>query len=62
MSFVLPELDRKKTQQEVESALAKYRLYKYLTFEDKEASITASYSERFHAPTKQLVTKLLKLQ
>ena len=51
MSFELPELDRKKTQQEVESVLAKYRLYKYLTFEDKEASITASYSERFHGPT-----------
>ncbi|MGG4452382.1 ArpU family phage packaging/lysis transcriptional regulator [Brevibacillus porteri] len=39
----LPELDRKKTQKAVESALSKYRLYKYLSFEDREASITASY-------------------
>lgn len=51
MSFELPELDRKKTQQEVESALAKYRLYKYLTFDEREAGITASYEERFHSNT-----------
>jgi len=51
MSFELPELDRKKTQLEVESILAKYRLYKYLIFEEKEASITPSYSERFHGST-----------
>lgn len=42
----LPELDRKKTQKAVESALSKYRLYKYLSFEEREASITASYEER----------------
>lgn len=49
----LPELDRKKTQRAVEAALEKYRIYKYLTFEEREASITASYEERFHGPTNQ---------
>lgn len=42
----LPELDRKKTQKAVEAALSKYRLYKYLTFDEREASITASYDLR----------------
>ncbi|GIO10211.1 ArpU family transcriptional regulator [Brevibacillus reuszeri] len=42
----LPELDRKKTQKAVESALSKYRLYKYLSFEEREASVTASYEGR----------------
>lgn len=43
MSFELPELDRKETQKAVEDALSKYRLYKYLSFEEREASITANY-------------------
>jgi ArpU family phage transcriptional regulator len=42
----LPELDRKKTQKAVEAALAKYRLYKYLTFDEREATITANYELR----------------
>jgi ArpU family phage transcriptional regulator len=42
----LPELDRKKTQKAVEAALSKYRLYKYLTFDEREATITASYEAR----------------
>lgn len=50
MSFELPELDRKKTQEAVEAALEKYRIFKYLAFEDREASITAGYTERFHGP------------
>ncbi|UHA74418.1 ArpU family phage packaging/lysis transcriptional regulator [Paenibacillus sp. 481] len=53
MEFELPELDSKKTQTAVEAALDKYRLFKKITFEEKEASITASYSERFHGPTNQ---------
>lgn len=53
MSFELPELDRKATQVAVESALERYRLFKYLTFEEREASITASTEERFHGPTNQ---------
>lgn len=47
----LPELDRKKTQRAVEAALEKYRLCKYLTFEEREAATTQSYEERFHSPT-----------
>ncbi|WP_028609763.1 ArpU family phage packaging/lysis transcriptional regulator [Paenibacillus harenae] len=51
LDFELPELDRKKTQRAVESALDKYRICKYLTHEEREASITAGYNERFHGPT-----------
>lgn len=51
--FELPELDRKKTKEAVEEALKKYRIYKYLTFEEREASITPSYEERFHGETHQ---------
>lgn len=53
MSFELPELDRKKTQQAVEDALHKYRVFKYLTYEDKEATITPAYTERLHGPTNE---------
>jgi ArpU family phage transcriptional regulator len=42
----LPELDRKKTQKAVEAVFAKYRLYKYLTFDEREATITANYELR----------------
>ncbi|GAF63601.1 hypothetical protein BTS2_0492 [Bacillus sp. TS-2] len=49
--FDLPELDRKKTKEAVESELEKYRLFKYLAFEEREASITTSPEERFHGPT-----------
>lgn len=45
MSFELPELDRKKTKQAVEDAFEKYRIFKYLTFDEREAGITASYSD-----------------
>lgn len=41
----LPELDSRKTKRAVEEALEKYRICKYLTFEDREATITASYSD-----------------
>ncbi|MCJ8014373.1 transcriptional regulator [Paenibacillus sp. KQZ6P-2] len=47
----LPELDRRKTQTAVEALLEKYRIYKTIIFEEREASITASYTERFHGPT-----------
>jgi ArpU family phage transcriptional regulator len=53
MSFELPELDRKATQAAVESDLERYRLFKYLTFEEREASITASSEPRYHGPTNQ---------
>lgn len=51
MNFELPELDRKETQSALEANLEKYRLYKYLIFEELEVSITASFEERFHGPT-----------
>nr|WP_155990452.1 ArpU family phage packaging/lysis transcriptional regulator [Paenibacillus graminis] len=47
----LPELDRRRTQTTIESMLEKYRIFKTVTFEAKEAGITYSYSERFHGPT-----------
>ncbi|MBS4188688.1 transcriptional regulator [Bacillus sp. FJAT-49705] len=53
MSFELPELDRKATQAKVEEHLERYRLFKYLTFEEREASITASADIRYHGPTNQ---------
>ncbi len=51
MSFELPELDRKATQRKVEEHLERYRLFKYLIFEEREASITASSEVRYHGPT-----------
>lgn len=51
LSF-LPEIDRRRTQAAVEDALEKYRMYKFLTDDDdREASITAGYNERFHGAT-----------
>lgn len=43
--FTLPELDRKRTQAAVEAAFEKYRLYKTITFDEREATTTASYSD-----------------
>lgn len=51
MDFELPQLDRKLTKQKVEAHLEKYRLFKYLTFEEREASVTASSDPRYHGPT-----------
>ncbi|MCM3030369.1 MULTISPECIES: ArpU family phage packaging/lysis transcriptional regulator [unclassified Niallia] len=53
LSFVLPEIDRKATQLAVEGELEKYRLFKYLEFEEREASITASSEPRYHGPTNE---------
>ncbi|MEN1985212.1 ArpU family phage packaging/lysis transcriptional regulator [Paenibacillus hubeiensis] len=50
---VLPDIDSKATSEAVESALEKYRIYKYMMFESREASITPGYTERFHGPTNQ---------
>lgn len=41
----LPAIDRKRTQAAVLGALEKYRIYKYLSFEEREASTTAAYSD-----------------
>ncbi|WP_428909424.1 ArpU family phage packaging/lysis transcriptional regulator [Niallia sp. Krafla_26] len=53
MDFELPELDRKETKRKLEAHLEKYRLFKYLTFEEREASTTASAEIRYHGPTNQ---------
>ncbi|MCR8986033.1 transcriptional regulator [Brevibacillus laterosporus] len=50
LSF-LPELDRRKTQKAVEAAFEKYRLYKYLSFEERDVSTTTSYDPRYHGST-----------
>jgi ArpU family phage transcriptional regulator len=52
-SFTLPELDRRATQTKVEEHLETYRLYKYLMFEEREPSITASSEIRYHGPTNE---------
>jgi len=51
LDFELPELDRKQTQAKVEEKLSTYRLFKYLTFDEREASITASSTPRYHGAT-----------
>ncbi|GAB6927057.1 ArpU family transcriptional regulator [Paenibacillus sp. JCM 10914] len=51
MNPILPELDKRRTQQAVEALFEKYRIYKTITFEIREVSVTASYTERFHGPT-----------
>jgi ArpU family phage transcriptional regulator len=53
LDFELPELDRELTKQKVEEHLWKYRMFKYLTFEEREASITASPEPRYHGATNQ---------
>lgn len=42
---ILPALDEKKTRQAVIDAMDKYRICKYLTADEREASTTASYSD-----------------
>lgn len=53
LDFELPELDRKATKRKVEEHLEKYRLFKYLIFEEREASITSSPDPRYHGPTNE---------
>ncbi|WP_322923201.1 ArpU family phage packaging/lysis transcriptional regulator [Paenibacillus campi] len=47
----LPELDRRQTRTAVEAVFEKYRIYKTITFEVRETSVTASYEARMHRPT-----------
>lgn len=51
MNTLLPELDRRKTQTALEAVFEKYRIYKTITFMDREVSVTASYTDRPHGPT-----------
>ncbi|SEU26669.1 phage transcriptional regulator, ArpU family [Paenibacillus sp. NFR01] len=48
---ILPELDRRLTQNAIENMLEKYRIYKTVTFEAREIQTTYGYTERFHGPT-----------
>lgn len=41
----LPEIDRERTQAAVEAALERYRMNKFLSFEEREASTTAAWSD-----------------
>lgn len=45
MGFELPELDRKATQKAVEAALEKYRIFKFIAFDEQEASTTSSIDD-----------------
>ena len=49
--FKLPELDRERTQREIEKCFERYRFYNLFEFEEREASITPGYNERAHGPT-----------
>ena len=60
--FMLPEIDREKTKQAVEAALAKYRFYLLTIPEEKLPKITSSfsivpptYTNEFHSSTEQAV-------
>lgn len=41
----LPEIDRERTQAAVEAALEKYRMYKFLSSDEREATTTAAWSD-----------------
>jgi hypothetical protein len=53
LDFELPELDWNLTKQKVEEHLEKYRIFKYLTFEERDTSLTASTEPRYHGQTNQ---------
>ncbi|MED5020191.1 ArpU family phage packaging/lysis transcriptional regulator [Paenibacillus chibensis] len=57
----LPELDRRKTQTAVEALLEKYRIYKTITFEAREAGMTASYGETFSGSTNMISDQTAKV-
>ncbi|UTR05403.1 transcriptional regulator [Alkalihalobacillus sp. LMS6] len=40
-----PELDKQKTKEEVEDTMNKYRMYRYLSFEDREVSTTSAWKD-----------------
>jgi ArpU family phage transcriptional regulator len=53
MLDILPPIDRKKTQKAVDDAFERYRIYKQIGYEEKEAKITPAYAERESGPTNQ---------
>ena len=61
MSFVLPEIDRKATQEAVEGAIEKYRFYLMSVPEEKLPQVTPKYtlelpvfSNQFHSSTESI--------
>lgn len=42
----VPDLDPKKMREAIEDVFRNYRLYKYLGFDEREASMTAAYEDR----------------
>lgn len=62
LTFFLPEIDREKTKEAVESALEKYRMFLLSVPEDKVPKTTATYSltppafsNQFHSSTEDAV-------
>lgn len=47
----LDDLDGSKTQSVIEEVFEKYRFYKSITFDEREATVTASYEDRPSSPT-----------
>lgn len=43
LNLELPDLDGKKTREVVEAAFEKYRFYKHIAFDEREAALTPSY-------------------
>lgn len=50
----LPELDRRRTQRAIEELLEKYRIFKTVTFEAREAGTTYAYTEKMSGPTNRI--------
>lgn len=46
LNLNLPDLDGKKTQKTIEAAFEKFKIYQFTTFDEMEASLTASYDLR----------------
>jgi ArpU family phage transcriptional regulator len=69
LHFILPEIDREKTKDEVEKVLDKYRMYLLSIPEEKVPKITANYSlvppafsNEFHSPTENAVIEKMDLE
>jgi ArpU family phage transcriptional regulator len=69
LQFVLPEINREKTKEEVEKVLEKYRLFLLSIPEELVPKITANYSlmpptftNEFHSPTENAVIEKVDLE
>jgi ArpU family phage transcriptional regulator len=66
LTFKLPEIDRKKTQKNVENAIEMYRMYLFSVPEERLPKVTASYSlappstnNEYHSSTERTVVEKL---